>query len=312
MWIEGDRLHLIDSALEQGRRHDIDRLLADILTPGAGEKGIQTACPSCRRDLIRNTLPAAGLYVSACPGGHGAWMADDVAETLRGFVDEHATLAARKRHQLRVLNRLLVVLAILAPVSILLTYPERVIVSVVGAVDSIHDHRVSETSWPSRGWIYKTSIPTKGSVIDAHEELQFFHGLLSALDDGITNRLNIDGVMKTRRSPAQYRALYTIYRDKQLDVLDRLRRLDVPDRVKPIHVRLIRATEQQIDFYGAFVDAKLRDPSVDLGRMLGEPALKTVNAELRTAWSDIKRLYPNLDEETARAIESHLCGFDVI
>ena len=118
--------------------------------------------------------------------------------------------------------------------------------------------------------------------------------------------------MKTRRSPAQYRALYTIYRDKQLDVLDRLRRLDVPDRVKPIHVRLIRATEQQIDFYGAFVDAKLRDPSVDLGRMLGEPALKTVNAELRTAWSDIKRLYPNLDEETARAIESHLCGFDVI
>jgi hypothetical protein len=33
MWIEGDRLHLIDSALEQGRRHDIDRLLADILAP---------------------------------------------------------------------------------------------------------------------------------------------------------------------------------------------------------------------------------------------------------------------------------------
>jgi len=65
MWIEGDRLHLIDSALEQGRRHDIDRLLADILAPGAAERRIPTACPSCRRDLIRNTLPGAGLYVSA-------------------------------------------------------------------------------------------------------------------------------------------------------------------------------------------------------------------------------------------------------
>jgi hypothetical protein len=95
-------------------------------------------------------------------------------------------------------------------------------------------------------------------------------------------------------------------------VLERLRRLDVPDRMKPIHARLIRATEQQIEFYGAFVDAKLRDPAVDLGRMLGNPALKTVNMELRTAWSDVKRLYPNLDEETACAIESHFCGFDVI
>jgi hypothetical protein len=207
MWIEGDRLHLIDSALEQGRRHDIDRLLADILAPGAAEKRIPAACPSCRRDLIRNTLPGPGLYVSACPGGHGAWMADDVVETLRGFVDEHATRAAQKRHQLRMLNRLLVVLAILAPVSILLTYPERVIVSVVGAVDSIHDHRVTETSWPSRGWIYKTAIPTKGSVIDAQEELQFFHGLLSALDDGITNRLNIDACSSPAARPRSTGAL---------------------------------------------------------------------------------------------------------
>jgi len=95
-------------------------------------------------------------------------------------------------------------------------------------------------------------------------------------------------------------------------MLARLRRLEVPDRLKPIHAHMILATEQQIRFYGMFVAAKLQDPSVDLGRMLGDPALKTVNVELLTAWAEIKRLYPNLDDETSRAIESHLCGFDVI
>ena len=71
-------------------------------------------------------------------------------------------------------------------------------------------------------------------------------------------------------------------------------------------------TDRQIEFYRVFVDAKMKDPSVDLGRLLGEPALKTVNEELLTAWAEIKGVYPNLDTETSRAIEHHLCGFDVI
>lgn len=312
MWIASDRLQLIDAALEGGRRDDVDRLLADILTSDAAPGRIPTVCPSCRRDLIRNPLPAVGLYVSSCPDRHGAWMTADVVETLRGFVAEHATLAAKKRHQLRVLNRLLIVLAVVVPVAVLLTYPERVIMTIVRAVDSFYDHRVSETHWPARGWLYKTAIPTKGSAIDVHDELEFFHGLLSILDDGITNRLNIDGVLKTRRPQVDYEALYDVYRSRQLDVLERLRRLEVPDRLRPIHARLIVATDQQIRFYGTFVDAKLQDPSIDLGRMLGDPALKTANRELLTAWAEIKRLYPNLDAETGQAIESHLCGFDII
>ena len=173
-------------------------------------------------------------------------------------------------------------------------------------------NRVSETYWPSRRWIYKTTIPTKGSSIDVHDELLYFDRLLTLLDDGITNRLNVDGVLKTRRAPAEYAALYAVYRGRQLDVLERMRRMDVPDKLRSIHGRLIAATQRQIEFYRAFVDAKMKDPSVDLGRMLGEPALKTVNQELWAAWTEIKRLYPNLDTETGEAIERHLCGFDVL
>src|SRR5204863_422394 len=87
--------------------YSLTQLLADIVRSGRGEGAIPTTCPTCRRDLVRNPLPGVGLHVSACPDRHGAWMTSDVMETLHRFVAEHATLAARKRHQLRVLNRLL-------------------------------------------------------------------------------------------------------------------------------------------------------------------------------------------------------------
>lgn len=311
MWLEGDRLELIDAALACGQR-DIDGLLAEIVQSGAGQARVPTACPTCGRDLVRNPLPAVGLHVSVCPERHGAWMTEDVVQTLRTFVAEHATLGAKKRHQLRVLNRLLVVLAVLTPVSLLLTYPERTFSTIVETVETVRDTRVSEAHWPDRGWFYKTSIPTKGSAIDVHDELLFFQRLLAVLDAGITNRLNIDGVLKTRRGRDEYLALYDLYRARQLDVLERLRRIDAPDRLRRVHARVVLATEQQIEFYRRFVEAKLADGSVDLGRMLGDPALKRANVELLTAWGEITRLYPDLDVETARAIEGHLCGFDIL
>lgn len=312
MWLEGDRLQVIDSALEAGRRDDVDRLLADIFQTEAGQSTVPTACLSCRRDLVRTALPHVGLFVSSCPAGHGAWMGSDVVERLRRFVDEHASVAARKRRQLKILNRLLAMLGVAVVASIVFTYPERVFVTAVEALASVYDRYVSETYWPSRGWVYKWQIPTKGSSIDVHDELLYFQRLVTLLDDGITNRLNVAGVLQTRRSPAEYESLYGIYREKQRDVLARMRKLDAPERLKPVHDHLLVATDQQIRFYRAFVDAKLRDPSVDLARMLGDPELKSTNQELHAAWDEIRRLYPGLDAETGTAIEGRLCGFDVI
>src|SRR5437773_8692712 len=313
MWIAGDRLQVIDSALDGGRRDDVEQLLADIFRSGRGEGAVPTTCPTCRRDLVRNPLPGVGLHVSACPDRHGAWMTSDVIETLHRFVAEHTTLAATKRHQLRVLNRLLAVLAVTVLGAIVFTYPERVVVTAVETVSRYYDWRVSESYWPSRGLVYTWwQIPTKMSSIDVHDELQYFHRLVTLLDDGITNRLNIDGVLKTRRSPAAYAALYEIYRGRQLDVLARMQRIDVPQKLTSIHRRMVLATEGQIRFYRIFLEAKLKDPSTDLARMLGDPALQTTNRELHAAWDEVRRLYPRLDFDTSAAIEAHLCGFDVI
>ena len=110
MWIEGERLQVIDSALERGRQAEVEQLLADVFCTPAGTDAVPSACPTCHRDLTRNPLPGVGLFVSACPFRHGAWMTSHVVDSLRRFVDEHATLAAKKRHQLKILNRLLIVL----------------------------------------------------------------------------------------------------------------------------------------------------------------------------------------------------------
>lgn len=313
MWIEGTRLLVIDSALEHGRSDEVERLLADVLQDGTAATAIPSACPTCRRDLVRNPLPDVGLYVSACPDRHGAWMTGDVVESLRGFVAEHVTLAAQRRHRLKILNRLVVVVGVALVAWPLYSHPERIVTTVVDAGSRFYDWRVSETYWPERGWVYTYwQIPTKTSSIDAADELAYFARLVALLDAGITNRLNIDGVLKTRRSPAAYARLFEIYRARQLDVLARMRQLEPPAKLAPVHGHMLVATEEQIRFYRTFVDAKLQDPSVELGRMLGDPALQTTNRELHTAWDEIRRLYPRLDEETSSAIEMHLCGFDVI
>ena len=46
--------------------------------------------------------------------------------------------------------------------------------------------------------------------------------------------------------------------------------------------------------------------------MLGDPALRSASGELHVVWDEVRRRYPRLDAETGAAIESHLCGFDVI
>jgi hypothetical protein len=286
MWIEGDRFQVIDSALELGRRGDIDRLLSDIFKSGSGHGQIPTACPTCRRDLVRTALPEVGLYVSACPDRHGAWMTNDVRERLHQFVEQEVSVAARRRHLIKVANRAVVVAGLAMLAVFTLSY----------AVTS--------------EWISVPS-PSRTTTLDRPDWL-YFQQLMKFLDEGISNRIGMELVLKTQSSPDAYAAHYTVYRKRQLDLLTRLNRLDVPDRLQPVHARIARATEQQIAFYEAFVDAKSQNPSVNLSRMLTHPALHSTDQDLRTAYGLIKHLYPNLDHATDDAIDQHLCAFDAL
>jgi hypothetical protein len=171
-------------------------------------------------------------------------------------------------------------LALLA--AFILNQGDRVVVGSVEAVESVRNRWVSETHWPSRGWMYKLfSIPVKTGSFDRHAELAYFVALLPILDDGITHRINFDGVLQTDRTPAQYERLYELYRERQSGVLGRLERLEPPPRLRAIHKRILNATAEQIRFYERFMRAKAQSPSLDLRNMLGDPSLSSAAIELR-------------------------------
>jgi hypothetical protein len=313
MWVEGGRLQQIDTALEAGQREDIDQVLADILSGASVQQAVPTACPACRRDLVRHPLAVPGLFVSRCPEAHGAWMDPSVADGLQRFVEAHASVPARRRHQLRVLRVLLAVMVVALAGALLFTHGGELVLGTVETVESVQNWRVSETYWPERGWMYKLfSIPVKESAIDRHAELAYFVALLPILDEGITHRINIDGVLRTRRTATEYERLYEIYRQRQGGVVSRLERLDPPARLRSVHERILVAAAEQIRFYERFTQAKAQDRAVQLRDLLGDPALQKTNTELHTAWEEIRRLYPELDPASSSAIELRFCGFDAL
>ncbi|HUK62736.1 MAG TPA: hypothetical protein VLV15_05360, partial [Dongiaceae bacterium] len=286
---------------------------------------IPGSCPTCHRELVRHQLAGAGLPASACPDGHGAWLSPDVAEALRGLVDRRTATAHRR--ELALVSAMagfsLIVLTILtlpslprgtlpaptpetsraAPVSVA---PTPI------ASERVDEAALSETYWPERRWPGARPIPLKESHLDVYEELRYFDQLMELLEMGITNRLNMEGVLVVDRPPARYTALYEVYRQRQGEVLDRMRQLAVPGRLQPVHEPIVRATERQIAFYGEFARAKTRDHTTDLRRMLAHPTLREQNEALHEAWARVNELYPDLDQPTHQTIYHHLCGFDTI
>lgn len=280
MWVEGQQLARLDSALELGRTSDIDRLLAEIFATGGREGTTPTACAICRRDLIRSELGRPGLVASTCPEGHGAWMSPDALGTLRRLADDHAT-NVRARRRITVLSAILAAALAALFVSASLTGG-----SIVPR------------------WI--TAKPITAA------ERQYLGALLAVLKDGAANRMNVEGVLKTDSERDTYTAVYEIYRGRAERVVARLRALEAPDRLRPVHERIVRAAERQIEFYGDFTAARARDGSTDLARMLGHPALRESDYDLRSAWDLIRQTYPDLAPATLEAIEAHLCRFDAI
>ena len=311
MWIEGGRLTAIDEALERGRI-DVDRLLDEVLASAGTQPGAIAACPVCRRDLVRQPLAASGVYASRCPEGHGAWAPAGALEALRRFVDRHVSAEARAKRRVRMLTRVLLILLVATPLVVLVSVGPRVwLQGVFTLVQWHYDRSVSATNWPDRTWMLPGDIPTKGSAIDVHAELLYFDRLMRLLRVGASNRINMDGALNVRHRPEEYAAIYAAYRERQIGVLGQMEQLPVPDRLASIHAHVLRATRAQIAFYGAWADAKARDATVDLARMLTHPAVRETNEELLKAWGLIQTMY-RLDPQTWETIDHTLCAFDAI
>lgn len=279
-WIEKGQFERLGSALGEGRATDIDRLLAEILASDGSEGSTPAACAVCRRELVRCELGQPDLVASTCPTGHGAWMGFDALEALRRLVHAHAA-GVRTRRRITVLGGVLALsVAALAATWLLTDAP-----------------------------ILPRSITARPIPV---EEQRYLGQLMAALEDGATNRTNVEGVLKAGDSePDTYRAVYEIYRGRAEHVIGRLRGLEAPERLQPAHARIVKAAERQLVFYGDFTEARIAGKPTDLARMLGHPAARESSYELHTAWDLIRRLYPDQSPAELNPIEQRLCHFDL-
>jgi hypothetical protein len=265
--------------------------------------------------LLQATEPHTDLFVSAIPtpNPRGIHVSRAEGEPLREANEAQGAPLERRRHRLRVASRVL--LATLVAVWSIAFYaygrePMRRGTEVV--VEDAASRRISASNWTERDWSRWHPLPGEGTVIDRADELQYFHGLVALLEEGANNRLNMQAALRAPRPADAYDALHQVYRRRQSALLARLGDLTVPERLQVVHRHIVVATEQQIAFYDAFVAAKVKDPAVDLARMLDHAAGVTASRALRTAWDEVRALYPTLDPATSDAIERRLDQFDAL
>lgn len=281
MWLTGTSLERIDSALGKGETADVDRLLAEILAGAASSEPTPTVCAVCRHDLTRGHVGNSPVLIYSCRDGHGSWLDGSGVATLKNLLHDRAATPAPiapARGRLAALVALLMMsLAALAASTMLTSAP-------VGA-------------------------PAPSPMSQA--ERRYFDELIVVLDDGIMNRRNIDGLLKSRSRPDIYVSAFEAYRSRQDQFLWRLDAVTVPPRLRPIHERIRTAAERQIGFYRDFTDARTRTPDT-LPDLLGHPDLRESDYDLHRAWDLIRQTYPTLDPRLAEAIESRLCHLDIV
>lgn len=307
MWLKTNQIETLDEALHEGKNAALDEELFQLLQQKQAADASATTCPQCQTDLIRQMFPYLEVPVSACPRGHGAWMTEEVRAHIWEMVREHISAKTKRRYTLQVLALILGCLTTLL-LAIGIPYGAKSAVSVSNYLD---DRRISESYWPKRVMEVYPALSTKESAIDHIEELAYVQQALAILEEGISNRLNMESVLRTRRSAEEYRKLSAVFNRRQSAVLNQLGSLSVPQRLEAIHQHLVAATESQIAFYGDFTTEKIRNPSASLNQMLQHPDLQRTNRELWAAYNAFVALYPG-DTPTLNAIERRLCCFDII
>ncbi len=121
----------------------------------------------------------------------------------------------------------------------------------------------------------------------------------------------MDGVLQTNRVSA-YAPVFQFYKLNQAMVYKHLKELEPPRQLRVFHQHTLDSLEAQIQFYEIFTAAKIKDPSLNLSKMLRDPLLQKASMELHFAYGELLRLYPDLDAKTRYAINRRLCHSDVI
>lgn len=305
MWLESEKFREIDSAVVKGERHGLSRLLSELFHPENQKYSAKmTVCPKCQKPLVRKMHPYLEYFVQACPDRHGVWMSPEVSDKLKQLVSEQMRIATQKKQALRFLIGAVAGMILFS----VLTHG----IKWLRFSPDAQNLRISENYWPERDFSTLPSLSIKGSVIQDSADLLYLSQVLKLLENGASNRLNMEAVLQTHRSEEKYWKAFEVYQREHAEFLAKLRMLSAPAPLQAFHSKLETSAQAQLEFYAALIQEKVENRSTALQDMLDHPALKVCHRELLSAFDLIQQAYPNLDPPTRQAIESRLCWFDVI
>jgi len=308
MWFPEKEIRSIQQVLRDKKQNLLSQLLQDVFKEPEGNETAPPCCPVCRQKLVPKAFPYLEYFVKACPNQHGLWMSSDVCLKMRGFIAEQLQAIRQRRSQLAIaagIAALLLVLNLLAhntnPLSRL--FQER--------AKALAYSRISPQYWPVRISPHHFPLPVKSGALNDQEERIYFQQVLSLLEEGLSNRMNIDDALKTRKKEEDYWALYEFYRERQSSVIERLENIEIPGRFQEFHTRVLKAAYHQLIFYERFTSDKIQDPSLKLEDLLQDRDLKASGNLLHEAFAVVIALCPDLDPTMRQALESRLCWFDI-
>ncbi len=166
-------------------------------------------------------------------------------------------------------------------------------------------------SWPGRD--YSHWFPLPDQIINMpQEEYAYWQGWCMVMEEGVTNRLNVQKGLDADDQVDNYTAIYAEYRRRQEGMLERLTALVLPERLIGFQEGVISAGRDQLRFYEFYVQSRLSDRTRKLNNFLSHPDLKAGDAKLWEAYHYFQLLYPGINKAGNDAIERRLAEFDII
>lgn len=305
MWLANDKFKEFNRAVLRGEPRRFLSLFAELFHPDNQSAKDLTVCPQCQKTLERKMHPYLEYFVHACPDRHGAWMSPDVSNKVRDLFASQITQYHRRR---RVFLGLMAAAAGFAVMLLLANGPS----AVKQSWNRYSESKIGAGYWPAHEFVTLPVLTEENTSIKSSMERQYLTQIGNLLENGASNRMNLDKTLKMSKSSEDYAAAFEVYRKNHQELLMKLRSFYIPQPLNEFHSAVQKGAESQLVFYAAFTEEKMKNPRASLADWMAHPALKACTKELMGAYEILLKIYPQMDTAASRALESRLCWFDIV
>ncbi|HTL48696.1 MAG TPA: hypothetical protein VL688_11620 [Verrucomicrobiae bacterium] len=308
MWLQNHEIKTIQQVIRNRKGMLLSRLLQDVLKEAPATDPMPAGCPVCRQKLVSKAFPYLEFFVKACPNQHGLWMSAEVCTKTRGFIQEQIAMLARRQYHLKLS---LICASVLLLMNLMVRASNPLGDFLRHRAQTIEYQQVNEDHWPLRVDRDYFPMPMQSAALGRAEEMFYFQQLVDLLSEALSNRINIDAVLKTQKEPDRYWALYDFYRNQQGAVAARLEQMEVPEKLAPLHEKIMAALAKQMEFYETLTREKAKDEHADVKSLAQDRALQASNQLLQEAHALLLTLYPDLDKAARLAVESRFIWLEI-